>query len=396
MNKPLTGIRVIDCTFFAAGPSCGRTLAEWGAEVIKIEPPGGEPNHDRRNPDKDIAFEAYNYGKKDIVINSKDPKGYQLMMDLIATADVFMTSYRTVALKKLGLDYETLSAKYPRLVWGSINGFGDEGPDAEAPGFDTVAYWAKSGLMNDFVSKGAPIVIPPVAFGDMSAGATLAGGIAAALFSREKTGRGDKVMVSLYGLAVYGLTSPLSAVQRQSNVFPGDRTQPAIALMNSYKCKDGKWVYMAVLEYERYFPVLMKLIGREDLINDPILSNRVSAYDHRPELTAVMDEGFSKYTQDEWCEMLTKADIAFSTVRQVADIPGDPQALANNYIAEYTYRDGSKEMYTTSPVKFGSIDLDALPPAPRTGEDTVAILRDLGYSEEQVGQMIASGVVQAV
>lgn len=396
MNKPLAGIRVIDCTFFAAGPSCGRTLAEWGAEVIKIEPPGGEPNHDRRFPNKDVAFESFNYGKKDIVINSKNPEGHALMISLIATADVFLTSYRTDALKKLGLDYETLSSAYPRLVWGAINGFGDEGPDAAAPGFDTVAYWARSGLMHDFVSKGAPIVIPPVGFGDMAAGATLAGGIAAALFNREKTGKGDKVMVSLYGLAVYSLTQPLGAVQREGNIFPGDRTQPSITLMNSYRCKDDKWIYMAILDYERYFPVLMKLLGREDLMEDPILSKQVSAYAHRPELTAIVDQGFAKHTQAEWCDMLTKADIAFSTVRQVADIPNDPQALANQYISEYTYRDGSKEMYTTSPVKFGDVNVDALPLAPRPGEDTIAILKDLGLSADQIQKLVASGVVQAL
>lgn len=398
MNRPLEGIRVIDCTFFVAGPSCGKCLYEWGAEVIKVEPPAGDPGRSR-NPndaDRDTGFDNQNYGKKGIVIDMKTPDGTKLMLELIATADVFMTSYRPNALKKLGLDYETLHQCFPRLIWAEVNGFGDEGPDADAPGFDTVAYWARSGLMNDYVERGTPIVIPPVGFGDLNAGATLAGGIAAALYGREKTGVGEKVMLSLYGQAIYNSGWTLVDVQKGSQ-YPKTRTRPTFPLMNGFKCKDGKWIFMAVIEHGRYYESIMKLIGREDLINEEKYKDFFNAIRNCPEFTAILDEGFAKYTQDEWTKMLTEADIAHSTVRQTVEILSDPQAIENNYIQEYTYRDGSKNMFATCPVKFGTVEANALAQAPRRGgEDTVELMEQLNYTREQIKELAEKKVVQAI
>ena len=397
MNKPLSGIKVIDCTFFVAGPSCGKCLAEWGAEVIKVEPPNGDPARTKDPEDQqDRCFENFNSNKKGVVINTKEPEGSKLMLELIATADVFLTSYRTKALKNLGLDYETLGKKFPNLIWAQINGFGDEGPDADAPGFDTVAYWARSGLMNDFVEQGHPIVIPPVGFGDLAAGATLAGGIAAALYNRERTGKGEKVMISLYGLAIYCLGYVLADVQNGQK-FPKTRLKPAIPLMNAFQCKDGKWIYMAILEHERYYPTIIKLIGREDLLKDERYSSIYQAITNCPELTAVLDEGFAKYTQAEWVDMLTKADIAFSTVRQTVDILSDTQAIENHYLQEITYRNGVKNKFAAGPVKYGTIELEPLTNAPRKGgEDTVEILESLHYTKEQIRSLEKKRVIQAI
>ena len=243
---------------------------------------------------------------------------------------MFLTSYRTNALKKLGLDYESLSKEFPKLVWAQVNGFGDEGPDADAPGFDTVAYWARSGLMNDFVETGTPIIIPPVGFGDANAGVTLAGGIAAALYEREKTGHGDKVMLSLYGQAIYNLGHTIVDIQQHDGVYPKSRTWPAVP--------DGKWIYMAVLEHDRYYASVMKLIDREDLVDDRRFKSIFGAAINCPAFTAILDEGFMKYTQEEWIAKLTEADIAFSPVCQTADIVNDPQAIENNFVRDYTYR----------------------------------------------------------
>lgn len=397
MNRPLQGIRVIDCTFFIAGPSCGKCLAEWGAEVIKIEPPTGDPARSKRPGDqRNVIFENYNNSKKGVVINSKTPEGAKLMLELIATADVFLTSYRTKALVKLGLDYETLHQKFPRLVWAQVNGFGDEGPDADAPGFDTVAYWARSGLMNDFVEKGSPVVIPPVAFGDADAGSNLAGGIAAALYAREKTGVGDKVMISLYSQAIYNLGYAL--VQTQEGVkFPTTRKKPPFPLMNTFQCKDGRWIYVAILEHTRFYGVVMKLIGREDLVEDERFRELPQAIKNCPALTDILDEGFLKYTQAEWDDLLTKADIAHSTIRQTAEILEDAQAIENCYVQPFTYRDGSKGFQATGPIKFGTIDLDARTNAPRRGgEDTVEVLKTLNYSEAQIRDMAEKNIVQAI
>ena len=398
MNKPLSNIRVIDCTFYVAGPSCGKCLSEWGAEVIKIEPPTGDPGRTVIPGDtQDSDFENYNNTKKGIVINMKNPEGVVVLKKLLATADVFLTSYRTNALKKLGLDYESLSKEFPKPVWAQVNGFGDEGPDADAPGFDTVAYWARSGLMNDFVETGTPIIIPPVGFGDANAGVTLAGGIAAALYEREKTGHGDKVMLSLYGQAIYNLGHTIVDIQQHDGVYPKSRTWPAVPLMNSFKCKDGKWIYMAVLEHDRYYASVMKLIDREDLVDDRRFKSIFGAAINCPAFTAILDEGFMKYTQEEWIAKLTEADIAFSPVCQTADIVNDPQAIENNFVRDYTYRDGTSGKIAMGPIQFGNIELDEFTNAPRRGgEDTVEIMEGLGYTKEQIKELVELKAVKAI
>ena len=396
LNKPLEGIRVIDSTFFVAGPSCGKTLAEWGAEVIKVEPPKGDPVRIKGLENHDFYYGNYNANKKGIIIDSKTEEGAKLMDELIATADVFLTSYRTKALVKLGLDYETLSRRYPKLIYAQITGYGDEGPDADLPGFDTAAYWARSGLMSDFVEPGSNIVNPPVGFGDLSAGAVMAGGIGAALYAREKTGKGDKVMLSLYGLSIFCLNYAVTEVQN-SGVYPKTRLEPTFPLMNSFKCKDGKWIYMSILDHDRYYPVLMKLIDREDLVDHPVYKTIYKAYTVKKELTQILDEGFLRYTQEEWAQKLTEADIAFSVVRQVKDILTDEQAIENGYLQSLTYRDGTTNQFAAGPVKFGDTTLEPLRNAPRLeGEDTVEIMESLHYSRERIKELADKKVVRAI
>ena len=372
-------------------------LADWGAEVIKVEPPKFDPGRSKDpNDTNEASFNAYNRGKKGIIINSKDPDGDALMHKLIASADVFLTSYRTDALVRMGLDWESLHAKYPKLVWAQVNGFGDEGPDAAAPGFDTVAYWARSGATADFVQEGAPIIIPPVAFGDVNSGAVLAGGIAAALYGRDRTGVGEKVMVSLYGNALYNMTYPIYDVQTGGH-YPKRRTDVAIPMMNSFLCKDGRWIYMAVLEYDRYYPTIMRLIGREDLLTDESFNTAAAGTAHKAQLTAILDEGFLKHTQAEWDQILTEADIAHSTIRTISEALTDAQALDNKYIFERTLRDGKTKMkYVASPVKFGNVEIPDVCLAPRRGEDTVELMRGLGYSDESIREMAERGVVKAI
>lgn len=249
--------------------------------------------------------------------------------------------------------------------------------------------------MADFVQEGQPIIIPPVAFGDVNSGAVLAGGIAAALYGRTKTGEGEKVMVSLYGQALYNMTYPVYDVQN-GGTYPKSRTSAAIAMMNSFKCKDDKWIYMAILEYERYYPTVMKLIGREDLLEDPRFCTSAAGKQNQVELTAILDKGFLKYTRDEWDELLTKADIAHSTVRTIEESLTDPQALENNYIIERTVRGGGKLKISQTPVKFGTIEDDGFSLAPRRGEDTVEIMRSLHYTDEQIHEMAEEGIVQAI
>lgn len=394
MDNILNGIRVVDFTLFAAGPSCGKMLADWGAEVIKVEPITGEQARYSPGRKYNPTFEAYNSNKKGIALDMKTQEGKEIMSRLLSTADVFLTSYRTDALYRLKLDYPSLSADYPQLIWAQINGFGDKGPDAAKPGFDTVAFWARSGAMSDFVEAGDGVMNAPIAFGDVTTACSLSAGICAALYRRTITGVGEKVQASLYGQAIFCLNNTIITTQ-DGDRYPKTRKRPIAPLMNSFCCKDKKWIVITAIEYERFYEDIFKIIGREDLVVTGNYSSYISAYQNLEEVTDILDEGFGKMTQDEAVEKLTKADIAHERVNCVADIISDPQAIENHYITEYTARDGRVYLQATSPVQFGEGHIPEHNLAPLVGEHTKEVLASLGYHEEQIEEFQASGIVKA-
>ncbi|MBQ8030747.1 MAG: CoA transferase, partial [Butyrivibrio sp.] len=231
-NQALSGVKVVDLTYYVAGPGTAKILADWGADVIKIEPPGGEPGRgtgltlgvpaeNTFNP----YFGTYNCNKRAIGLNLKTDEGKEILDKLLAEANVFVTSFRPGALQRLGLDYDTMKVKHPHIIWASINGFGELGPDKDKAGFDTVAFWAKSGAMIDLTEKDTSPINPTLAFGDAATACSLAGGICAALYKQAKTGEGSKIMLSLYSQAIRQLGSIISSSQI-GDVYPKSRKDP--------------------------------------------------------------------------------------------------------------------------------------------------------------------------
>ncbi|MDR1831874.1 MAG: CoA transferase [Fusobacteriaceae bacterium] len=399
MNKPLEGVKVVDLTYFVAGPGTARILGDWGADVIKVEPSFGDPgrklgaNMTAPVIDREInpVYTTYNANKRGLCINLKDPEGLKIMDDLLKTANVFVSSYRTGALKRLGLDYETLHEKHPHLIWAQINGFGDYGPAKDNAGFDTVAFWARSGAMADLVEKDTSPVNPPIGFGDATTACSLSGGICAALYYQQKTGKGQKVMVSLLSQAIWSASTEMATTQYE-DVYPKTRKNATSAVINSFKCKDGQWVFVSILEHERYFPVLCDLLGRPDLKNDKFLTT-LEAKKNAPELIAILDQEFVKYTQDEVVEMLTKADIANERIQHFADVWKDAQALENNYVADFKHRNGTVTKLALTPIKFENIELNPIKDAPLIGEDSEEILKEIGYSDETIKAYLEKGTI---
>ena len=396
MNQPLKGVKVVECAFFVAGPSAGMNLADWGAEVIKIEPTFGEPGHRRDENGKitlrDEYFNVYNRNKRGVALNTKDPRGMELLHKLLADADVFLTSYRPSALKKMGLDWDTLHEKYPRLIFAALTGFGDEGPEKDAPGFDTVAFWARSGLMQDIVNRGNDVLIPPVAFGDLACGSVLAGAVSAALYQRTKTGEGERVSLSLYGMALYSLSYLVFDCQT-GGAYPLSRREPALPMMASFKCSDGKWFYMANVDHEKNYGDLMHLLGRDDLIDDERYKSRTAAQRNRCDFIDILDAEFAKHTRDECIAILQQADIAYSTINHITDTLTDKQALANDYLKPMYMRDGISPLVPSTPVRFGESRMEPLGMGPLLGEDTKALLQQAGYSEQEISDLASGGVV---
>ena len=389
-NKPLTGVKVVDFTLFVAGPASAKMLADWGADVIKVEPLAGEPFRKtglgQGIPCDDDFNPLWNYlnsNKRGITLDLKAVEGCAIMHKLLSQADVFVTNYRTGALERLGLDYETLEKQYPHLIWAQINGFGDIGPDKDNPGFDTIAFWGRSGAMIDQTEKGTPPIIPLIGFGDCTTGCSLTAGICAALYQKAKTGKGQKVMVALFAQAIWNLGTAFIETQFGGK-YQKSRTAPNMPFINSYKCKDGEWIFISILEHERYYNTLCKMVGRQDLVDDPRFCTTQQAKKNSAELTAIFDGEFAKYNQAELSAMLVQVDIAHDRVRHASDILSDPQALQNQYIHEVVHANGQKTWTPATPVKFGNTEVNNTLDAPVLGEHTAQILQELNYSTEEI------------
>ncbi|MBR6114001.1 MAG: CoA transferase [Oscillospiraceae bacterium] len=399
-NTPLKGVKVVDFTVAGAGPAAGKMLADWGADVIKVEPLTGEAGRltgltlllradEEQNPHAD----GKDGGKRSLPINMKDPRGVEIMDKLLAESNIFISNYRPKALTKLGLDYEQMSARHPHIIWGCLTGFGLEGPIANNPGYDTVAFWARSGAMIDLCDNGDIPLTPPFALGDYGTACSLAGGCAAALYQQAKTGKGEKVMVSLYGQAIWD-NSAIMQAEYHGNMWPKTRFEPDSPLRNTYKCKDGTWTMISILTYERFYAPFMKLLGREDLIDDERFNTEVAMRSHKKEMMEILDPIFLTKDYDEWDKLLNENDIAHDRINHIVDTITDEQAIANGYVYEYANRDGSKELMVSTPIKFGKSEPIPVRWAPLLGEHSVEVMKELGYDEETIKTFAAEGVIK--
>lgn len=402
VQKPLEGIKVVDLSQYISGPATTKMLADWGATVIKVEAGSGDPQRTigatlgmPGREDCNPFYGNFNINKLTTVLNLKNPDGREAMERLLAWADVFVTNWRPKALARMGLDYEAMHARFPRIVWAGINGFGNYGPEKDDPGYDTVAFWAKTGMMIDMSEGGADgslaaPIIPFYGVGDSAAATSLAGGISAALYQREKTGEGGQVFVSLYAQGIWDASCSVMAAQYE-NDYPKTRTKPLSPVANSYKTKDNEWIYVMIFDIKAY-PRFLEAVGRADLKEDPRFNNPAGATENREELFRIIEEGFANFTFEEMLGRLKTYDIPNSPIRHVADVHKDPQALANNNVFEYTNPDGSTTMLTSTPVTFGSnYENDVRIPYGRIGEHTEQVLIMLGYSGEEVAKMLADG-----
>ena len=407
MFKPLDGVKVIDLTYFVAGPGAARILADWGADVIKVEPSFGDPGRGTGATmscptvkDCNPFYTAYNANKRGLSLNLKSDEGKAVLYKLLESADVFVSSYRTGALKRLGLDYDSLSKKFPHLIWAQINGFGDFGPAKDNAGFDTVAFWARSGAMIDITEKDTSPVNPLIGFGDATTSCSLSGGICAALYQKAKTGKGCKVMVSLFAQAIWSKSAGMVSTQ-YGDEYPKTRLNPGSPVMDTFKSADDKWFYMSILEPDRYNDALMKELGRNDLVGDPRYCTAAAAKAHSSELVEILSAEFAKHTMDEIAAMFARADIAYDRVQHIKEVLDDPQALENMYIIPVENRDGTVTKQPMTPIRFATTEparIEDIAPtmerqAPLVGEHSAEILKEHGYTDEDIQKLVDSKVV---
>lgn len=398
-DQPLKGVLVVDFGIHGAGSSCGKTLADWGADVIKVEAPNGDASRVSGlqlglpcTEEDNIHFEMINGNKRSIVIDMKTGEGKRILERLLGRANIFFSNMRLGALKKMGLDYESMSARHPHIIWGHLSGYGLEGPRASEPGFDVVSYWASTGLLMDFSEGGYAPNTAPFGVGDLAAGAMLAGGLAACLYQQVKTGKGQKVMNSLFGHAVWTAGCLMQSTSR-GDQFPKSRKQAITPFSNSYRCRD-EWFFIAVMDYPGKFPLLCRMIGREDLAQDPRFATLDAARANETELIGLFDDYFIRHDWAEVDAKLTELDIAHNRIAHFADLAQDEQALANHYVYPFTARGGRTDLIAGTPIKFGRNDAPVHRNAPLLGEHTVEIMRQYGYLDNEINDLLEKKVIR--
>ena len=387
MIKILSGIKIVDFTLAGSGPSCSKLLAEYGASDILVEPLKGVST--RQNTQMDF----YHGNKRSIAVDLKTDEGKEIMLTLVRDADVFITNYREKALVKLGLDYESLKKIKPDLIYAALYGYGEKGPMKDAPGYDITAFWAKSGLMNDMQDREGPPIYAPSGMGDTITGESLTIGVLGALYHRERTGEGMKVSTSLLAQGIYLNTPQLLSHQYGKARFPMTRKESERALKNSFHCKDG-WIEMMTLNFDKDFNNILRIIGREDLIGDPRWTCLQDTYREKArELTDILDAGFAELTVEEAITAFEKYDIAGAEVAPGYKALTDEQVLANNMIFKHQAIDGKEIYMGRSPVHFGDDVYDEYRTAPKIGEHTSEILREYGYDDARIQELLDKKVV---
>ncbi len=406
---PLQGVRVLDFSTYAAAPICSMTLADWGADVVKIESLAGDmfrffglimmcPVQE----DDNIQFEMDNRNKRGLSLNLKKDEGKEIIQRLLQTADVIVTNYRPKALQSLGLDYETLSGKYPRLIYAYLNGYGDEGPDKDKPGFDLSAYFARSGILIEMPEPGDPPLSALAGFGDHPTGTILAGGVSAALLQREKTGKGCKVQSSLINTALWNLQLNIASANNNAHLSDEEynkskpsRKRPRSALMNTYQAKDGRWITVMALEHDRYWKSFAEtVLLRSDLVDDPRFNTQAAGFQNAQLLASIIEIEFRKYTGDEILRRLNAADIAHEINLRWKELKNDAQCLENGFIIEHQMPSGRTDWIMGNPVRFNGEKTSIRRQAPRLGEHNDEILTELGYSSEQITAWRAGMIVK--
>ncbi|MGI6105009.1 MAG: CaiB/BaiF CoA transferase family protein [Raoultibacter sp.] len=405
----MQGVKVIDLTAYAAGPGCSRIFGELGATVIKVEPFTGDEQRTQgmawgmqfKTEFDDVAYDCGSFNKEWTAINLKSEEGSALMQKMISDADILITSFRDSALERLGLDYETLHEKYPKLVWGQLRGYGERGPLKDAKGFDATSYSARGGINMSFPNAGEGFqpANAPIAFGDWNASNALSVGVLAAYSNALRTGEGDKVVTSLYHVATWGMTCAVIA-QQQGCDHPKNRKEAKCPTNNSYCSSDDVWFLICFGHYNKYCPLVFETIGLDHLINDPEYNTleALAANGKYVEVVAQMEEAFKKRPFSEWEPIFLEKDIPFQKCFTVNDVLEDEEAFANDQLRKVHYEDqgyGEDKTYTitTAPFRLKSMGDPVLYRSRPIGYDTRKIMKEHGYSEDQINAMIENGDV---
>ncbi|MFF7598606.1 CaiB/BaiF CoA transferase family protein [Streptomyces mirabilis] len=392
----LEGLHVVDLASFIAGPAAATVLGDFGADVVKVEPPHmGDAYRSLSRIPPNPQVEGVNYpwqldnrNKRSIALNLKSPSARPVLESLVRWADVLVTNFPPRTREKLGLEYDALAPLNPRLIYADVTGFGEEGPDAHLPGFDVTAYWARSGLMDLTRQRDVAPATNAFGSGDHSTAITLFAGIMTALYRREKTGQGARVTASLLAEGAWAASMWLQAVLVGAKPpRPIDRSDPPNALVNMYRTADDRWIVLGFANEDKQVPPFLKAIGHPEAAENPHYADTPSRRAHAAEIVAVLDKTFATRSLAEWREVLDAAGLTYGVVQTLEECAQDPQLLANRVFVPID--DGSDDPHLTvdSPVRLEQEQKVRPGPAPDLGEHTESVLRDLGFDAAGIEEL---------
>jgi crotonobetainyl-CoA:carnitine CoA-transferase CaiB-like acyl-CoA transferase len=393
-----SGLKVVDLASFIAGPSAAVILSDFGADVIKVEPPSGDFwRRAHKLPPQPQADDPYqwhlaNRNKRGMTLDLKSPSAHQVLEKLVKWADVLIVNTPHPARKRLKLEYLDVVKWNPRLIYADITGFGDEGPDAELPGFDITSYWARSGLLSMTRDAGAPPTWPVAGSGDNATAVGLYSAIVTALYRRERTGKGAHVTTSLLAEGVWSASVSIQGALGGAKFFGlHDRKNPANAAMNVYRAADDTWFVLIVTPDK--LEAVAKAIGRADLLTDPRFSDPAKLAANMPQLTTILDDVFGAQPMAHWYEVFNGVHVTFGAVRGPEEVIDDPQLRANEIVVPLEGAGGKLASTISSPIRVHGVPKVPARRAPDIGEHNEEVLRQLGFDATEIDGLRASGAV---
>lgn len=404
MKDVLAGVKVLEVAAWTFVPAAGAVLAEWGADVIKVEhPKGGDPQRGLISSGLvpagaggvNYMIEVPNRGKRSIGIDIGTEDGRAVLLKLAAECDVFLTNFLPGARKRLGIDVDDIRAVNPKVVYVRGSGHGAKGPDADRPGYDGVSYWTRGGLAAALTPSDVEWPIGSrAAFGDVMGGMAIAGGVAAALFRRERTGEPSVVDVSLLGLALWNLGPDVTAAKLYEGMeLPKfDRKSAPNPLVGNYRTQDGRFITLMLLESDRHWPDLCEHIGRPELVADERFTDAVARFHHREQLIELLSEVFAGQTYADWNKRLATLAGAWAPMQTPLEVHDDPAVLANGYLPTVTTGNGAEFVLPANPVQFDEVPAQPTA-APEHGQHTEEILLELGIAWDDIDRLKTTGAV---
>ena len=396
--RPFEGLKVIDCASFIAAPAAATIFSDFGADVVKVEPLLGDPYRELFRPggfgpdDRNYGWELDSRNKRSLAVDLKQPEGLEILYRLAAGADVFITNLPLSVRRRLKIDHESIGALNPRLVYASFTAYGETGAEAEKTGFDSTAYWARSGLM-DIVKPDhtAPPARSVAGMGDHPSAMTLFAAVTTALYRRERTGLGGLVTSSLLA---NGLWANSCLVQARLFDAPVPARQPrergANPVTNVYRCGDGRWLHLVMINEARQFEPLLAVLGCPQVADDPRFASPEARRSNSVALIAVLDECFARRDLADWQARLDAAGITFAAVSTLDDVAGDQQMRDAGALVPFAQGPG---LTVATPFHLDGVAKVSPGAAPALGEHTVALLREAGYHPEQIAELQQRGVV---